>query len=108
MQARRGDVLAEARERVERDRLLAGDGVRPTAGVGAGAAGAGNIEPLEGDGRMDEVVAEPLQASSVVGLDADGGEPRIPSAARPAVRAARSSMSSTSSTPRRATSTTST
>ena len=58
-------------ERVECDALLAGDGMGPTARVRARAAGAGDIEPLEGDGRVDEVAAEPLQAFPVVGLDAD-------------------------------------
>ena len=68
---------SEHLERVEGDGLLTGDGVGTAARVGAGPAGAGDIEPLKGDGWMDEVAAEPLQALSVVGLDSSGRNPAL-------------------------------
>ena len=45
---------------------LTGDGVGTATRVGAG-----DIEPLEGDGWVDEVVSEPLPTLSVVGLDSN-------------------------------------
>ena len=76
MQPGRRDVLTEASEHLERVRRhapLAGDGVGTTARVGAGSAGAWDIEPLEGDGWVDEVVAEHLQHAAAEQLLGDGG-----------------------------------
>ena len=57
MQPRRGDVLAEASEHLERvecHALLAGDGMGPAPRVGTGAACAGDIKPLEKQGAVVE------------------------------------------------------
>lgn len=63
---------SEHLERVERDRLLARDRVGPPAAIGAGLARSRDLEPIEGDGRVDEVAEEPLDPDGVIGPDTDG------------------------------------
>jgi len=53
-------VLAEASEQLERiegDRLLAGDRMGAPAAVGAGLTRAWDIKPIESDGRVDQIAA---------------------------------------------------
>ena len=48
---------SEELERIESDRLIAGDRMGAPAAVGAGLAGGTDIKPIESDGRVDQIAA---------------------------------------------------